>query len=163
MDQIFIKALPMTVSMFLLLVTSTYTAQINSCSRFTIQKNASFNIDDCFSYEIYPEPQPSHTCVQKCHSIPGCIATGSDSAEYTSICCTLVEENINILAGNSTIIHQSDYRICLGSDWTGTFSPEPDDKSPFTMKLRFQGLANNCSYFTGIVTKSTGDCAMTYS
>ena len=139
----------MLVDIILFFLTTSTPAKPDSCSNFTQQENVSFSIEDCFSYETYSEPQPSYACIQKCRSIPECIATGSDSLERTSTCCTLVEENINILAGNSTLIHRSDYRVCLESDWTGTFSPEPDDRSPFTLKLRFQGFAQNCTSFTG--------------
>ncbi len=120
------------------------------CQSYRTHNNVSYNVSECFSYETFTSPKPTYMCVQKCHTIPGCIATGSDSVETTSTCCTLVEKNINILAGNSTIIHQSQVSMCPGSDWTGLFTSQyAPDESAFSFKLRFQGLAKNCSHFTG--------------
>ncbi len=128
----------------------------NSCERFIRQQQVSFSTSDCSSLETYIPPKPTHLCVLKCQSIPGCIAIGSNSVHMTTTCCTLVEQNINIMAGNSVIIHQSDYKVCVGSDWTGKFlTPYPASKSDITFTFRFNGLAQNCSQFTGKVSISS--------
>ena len=94
----------------------------NTCERFIRHRHVSFSISDCSSRETYSTPQPTHLCVLKCQSIPGCIAIGSDSVHMTSTCCTLVEQNINILAGNSAIVHRSELKVRVGSDWSRAFT-----------------------------------------
>ena len=112
--------------------------------------DVTINPSDCYSYETYAFQTPSYMCIMKCDTIPGCIATGSDSQEMTSTCCTFVDKNIDIFAGDLVIIYQSDVRVCLGSDWTAKFtSPYPTSQSDFSFKLRFAGFGQNCLHFTG--------------
>ncbi len=124
------------------------TVDTNHCNRFIRKHHVNFNVSDCFSYDTYDSPKPAHLCVLKCHTIPGCIATGIDSVHMTSTCCTLVKKKIRILAGSSAIIHQAKFNVCLGSEWTGEMN-RAGDRYDMTLKFRFQGLANNCSQFTG--------------
>ena len=141
---------------FILSVTGSDSTNICSNSKPFIKKQfVSIDVSHCYSYEIYSLPQPTYMCVLKCDTIPACIATGSDSVHMTSTCCTLVEKDITVVSGDSAIIHQSDYRVCLASDWIGRYSYRLGNKAIFAINMRFQGLADNCSNFTGISTESS--------
>ncbi len=124
-----------------------------SCPRFQNHNNVHFSVSDCFVYEMHITPKYMEICLQKCHVTPGCIAIGSDSMEMTNTCCILVNSDIDLLEGSSTIIHQTDVRVCIGSNWNGTYTSPYNNplKKAFSFKLRFRGLSKNCSHFTGMI------------
>ncbi len=117
-----------------------------SCQRFRPMSQVRLRrrTSNCHSYESYTSPRPCYFCVVQCHTTPGCVAVECDSKETTSRCCMITDKSVNIFEGSSTIIHKSNFNICLGSDWTGEFTT-----SDFTMKMRFPGLGHNCSRFSG--------------
>ena len=130
----------------------TIVSMTKSCKQFRGYNDVNFNISDCFSYEMYTTPRPPDMCVRKCSSNPGCIAVGTDSMDITSTCCILVESDITLSNGNSTIIHLLDTSVCVGSDWSGVddFNDVNDTQTNTTFEFQFDGLGENCSHFKGM-------------
>ncbi len=128
------------------------TLLIKSCKVFWSTGQVGWSKSHCFSLEKYRSPSPTYKCVLQCRSTQGCVAVITDSMETTLTCCTLIEKNIHFTEAPAigTVIHDLEYSVCFGSDWTGQFlSHSYQIQSYFSIKLRLPGLGHNCSYFSG--------------